>query len=118
MGRKKVEGRKNEIGYYVYDEFFGIKAEKSFLIFDVIIENIGDDTVELSSSYVTLVDEEGNRYKYSSETVDNLGKPILFQNIIPGSKSEGQIAFDVEKDFNGHLEISGKTDEIELYKWD
>lgn len=103
----KVE-TKNELGSYLFGEFYGEKADGVFLIFDITIENVGKesnyylfDLIQVIDNQERVFDKDGIAEIYLDE-----GDGFGFEQLQPGLPKKGKMVFDVPKDINGKLRIS------------
>lgn len=78
------------LGKYQYEPKDGWKL----LILSLRAENKGDEKKYVSPSYLLLIDDDKNQYEYASATY-YLNNSFESKAMLPGIKSEGEIAFEV-----------------------
>jgi len=80
---------------------YGSDASGTFLVVDLRIENVGDESVDLTSSVFRLVDNQGREYEVDSEAMIYLESSISFEQVNPGLSISGTVVFDVPPDQQG-----------------
>lgn len=98
-----VESGVASIGEGILEE----KAQGQFIIIDVTVENIGDEAQYLSGSDQYLFDVDGKKYSGSDAAWMALEDNPLLEEVNPGNKIDGTLAFDVPADV--------KLSELELH---
>lgn len=86
------------------NEIFEEKASGIYLIVDLTIENIGKESGNFMSSDVTIYDDQDR--KFQSATILGLKNALVFDQIQPGLKKTGNIAFDVPPGSKLRLKVS------------
>lgn len=86
------------------DSILEEKASGIYLIVDLTIENIGKESGNFMTSDVTVYDEQDR--KFQSATVLGLKNALVFDQIQPGLKKTGYVAFDVPPGSTLRLKLS------------
>lgn len=76
----------------------GQDANGQFLVIELSIENVGSETVDILTSYFTVVDGQEREYEADSEAMAYVDSSISFEQVTPGTSLEGTIVFDVPAD--------------------
>lgn len=100
--------KSKQIGENVAGTFFGEKADGTFIILDVTIENIGKESSTISiGSYVKILDDQGRTFEHDSMAEIYLKEEAFtFTQLQPGLPKRGKIVFDVPENINGKIELS------------
>lgn len=105
VGDRVVSG---DIAYTITDvqttptlsnDYSSTSADGVFLIVDMDIENIGKETITMSSNYVKLFDTQERVFESDSDAwmyIDNENN-LLLKQLQPGLKTWGRTIFDVPK---------------------
>ena len=113
---------KDIIGEYIFNNLMGEKADGIFLVFDVTIENKGDESKNLWASYVKIIDDQERKFEHDSTAEIYLKEDsFTFEQIQPGLPKRGKIVFDVPKNIKGSIEVSSDSlwsDEVKYISWD
>ncbi len=90
------------------DYFDGAKAEGIFLIVDVTIENIGQETETFLGDAIVVIDELGRVFETDDEAWVYSGEDnnFMFEQMQPGLPKTGKIIFDVPKNIKGKFRVS------------
>lgn len=105
---------------YVGSEYFQEEADGVYLIFDVTIENIGDESETMWDSYVTVIDDQSRRFEHDTIAEIYLDDSFSFEQMQPGLPKSGKIIFDIPEDLVGHIEISSDnifSSEVKYVSW-
>ena len=105
---------------YVGSEYFKEEADGIYLIFDVTIENIGDESEHIWGSYVTVIDDQDRRFEHDTTAEIYADDSFSFEQMQPGLPKNGKIIFDVPTDLTGYIEISSDSmwsDEVKYVAW-
>ena len=86
---------------------FGNTADGIFVIVDLTIENVGTESKDISSSFFKILDSNNRVFESDNEAWVYLDDNILFKQIQPGLPTKGQAIFDVPKNSNIFLQVSG-----------
>ena len=86
---------------------FGNTADGIFVIVDLTIENVGTESKDISSSFFKILDSNNRVFESDNEAWVYLDDNILFKQIQPGLPTKGQAIFDVPKNTNVFLQVSG-----------
>lgn len=79
------------------NEYSSTSSDGIFVILDMDLENIGKETITMTSNYVKLVDDQGRVFESDSDSwmyIDS-DSNILLKQLQPGLKTSGRIIFDV-----------------------
>lgn len=84
---------------------FGEDASGEFVIVTLNVENIGDESFDLSSDPFTLTDQQDREFEVDSDAMISADKSIVFEQVNPGLTVEGVVVFDVPPDGDYRLKI-------------
>lgn len=85
-------GTAQEVGADVVAE----EADGTFLLVSLTLENVGDESFNVSSNLFQAVNAEDQSYDVDTEALTVLGdSALIFEQVNPGLSTEGQIVFDV-----------------------
>lgn len=84
----------------------GEKADGVFLMVELVVENLGDETETMSSSYVKAIDSQGRSFEYGNDAWVYLEDSLLLKQIQPGLPTKGETIFDVPKGESFFVEVS------------
>lgn len=70
----------------------GVKEREGYLVVDLLIENISEEPIYTNPNYFALVNDEGERFYYSSKTFLEMDS-FLGGRVWPGGKIEGALIF-------------------------
>ena len=92
----------------VGNEYAGKDAAGNFLILDLTIENIVQETETFWGDAITIIDDQERVFEPDSEAWIYLGEDNNFflEQMQPGLPKRGKIVFDVPADINGKFRIS------------
>lgn len=79
------------------NEYSSTSADGIFVIVDMTLENIGKETITMTSNYVKLVDDQARVFESDSDSwmyIDN-NNNLLLKQLQPGLQTNGRIVFDV-----------------------
>ncbi len=82
------------------------KADGIFLMVELEVENLGDETRTLSSSYVKAIDSQGRSFEYDNDAWVYLEDSLLLKQIQPGLPTRGETIFDVPIGESFFIEVS------------
>jgi len=81
---------------------FNTEPDGLFLVLIVTMENVGDETIDITSRHLKVVDNEGRRFDADTEANTYIGQDsrfdaegIVFEQLQPGLQQTRAIAFDV-----------------------
>lgn len=116
-------GKAIEIGHFVYtinsfrfkktlgNEFFGETADGIYLLVDVTIKNISDETRTLDGSSFIVTDTNGIQYDYSTDgsTAFELsgGKTLFLKQCQPNITTKGTLIFEVPAKGDYYIHLVG-----------
>lgn len=87
----------------------GVLAEEADGIFVVVrieMENVGDETIDITSDIFRLTDDQNREYETDSDAILAIEDNVLFEQLDPGVTKEASLVFDVPPDQSGRrLEI-------------
>lgn len=81
-------------------------ADGVFLMVELEVENLGDETKTLSSSYVKAIDSQGRTFEYDNDAWIYLEDSLLLKQIQPGLPTKGETIFDVPEGESFFIEVS------------
>lgn len=82
----------DEVGGEVLSE----TADGTFLVVRLSMENVGDESFNVSSNLFQAVNSEGQTFDVDTDALTVLGESALvFEQVNPGLSTEGRIVFDV-----------------------
>ena len=85
-------GTASEVGADVVAE----EADGTFLLVSLQMENVGDESFNVSSNLFTALNAEDQEYDVDTDALATLGdSALIFEQLNPGLSTEGQIVFDV-----------------------
>lgn len=105
--------------YSIGDEYFGDKADGVFLIFDVEVENIGNEADYINNE-IYIIDSQGREFAQDDDAWINLEDNFIFTELNPGLTKKGQIIFDVPENVEGNLAIkksAWSSDYLAFISW-
>jgi len=82
----------------------GITAEEAdgvFVVIQIEMTNVGDESLSLSSNVFTLVDNQDRGYDTDSDAILAIEDNVIFEQLDPGVTKEGTLVFDVPQDQSG-----------------
>jgi hypothetical protein len=82
---------------------FGAEASGEFVILSLQIENVGQESFDLSSRVFRLIDSQGREYETDNEAGVYLEDSIEYEQLNPGLTVEGRIVFDVPTEQQGRM---------------
>lgn len=92
----------NKVG----DQYFDKKAQGQYLVIDISIKNLGNESLNVSDNFFKLYNGD-KEFETDSEASIYLGdKSIIYEDVNPDVTLKGQIVFDVSK------EIANSNDNI------
>lgn len=115
---------KKELSYKYYSEIWEryveeqVDPEHIFIIADVEIKNIGDDTEYVGSTQISGTDSEG--YKYDTEFYYGENQLSIYESLYPNQKIKGKILFKIpvwSKGFEIIYDFSNFFTSLKLAKW-
>ncbi len=77
------------------DEYFGEDANGEFVVVEVELTNLKDETRTITSNAITLRTAKGNTYEASTDAIVALDDAIFLEEIQPDLPEKGSLAFDV-----------------------
>jgi hypothetical protein len=89
------------------DSTFGDQADGIFVIVDMKLENLGKETITMSSSYVKAIDSQGRVFESDSGAWIYLEDNLLLKQLQPGLPTNGQAVFDVPTGETIMLKVAG-----------
>jgi len=101
--------RLTQIGDYIGDSFWGVKADGRFYAVFLNIENIGKESQNIYSNRFRIVDNKGRKYDPDTEAETYYKQAISFgEQIQPNLPITGAKIFDLPEEATGlKLEIRG-----------
>ena len=93
---------KSYVGEYLYGTLMGDEPNGIYLIFDVEIENIGNEANYINDA-IYIIDSQGREYEQDDSAWIYLDDNIVFDELNPGLTKKGQIIFDVPQNLDGKL---------------
>lgn len=91
---------------------FNVEADGLFLIVILRMENTGNESIDITSRHLRLVDSEGREFDASSEASSYFSQDsrfeaegILFEQLQPGLEQTRAVAFDVPTEESYALKI-------------
>ncbi|MFH1311480.1 MAG: DUF4352 domain-containing protein [Nanoarchaeota archaeon] len=90
--------------YEIGNDHFGDKANGIFLIFDVEVENIGNQA-EYINDKIYIIDNQGREFAQDDGAWIYLKDNLVFEKLNPGLTKKGQIIFDVPANIEGKIGI-------------
>lgn len=90
----------------VGNSFASEEADGIYLIVDLTIENNGDESTNLYSSYVQVVDSQGRIFESDSIAAIYLEDNLAFKQLQPGLPTSGTAIFDVPTGESFVLEVT------------
>lgn len=95
----------------VGDSYFNETADGIFLLINISIKNISDETRTIDSSCFTLVDDKGREYEYAIDASNvlevNGSKSLFLKQCQPGISTKGTLIFEVPEKQDYYLVLSG-----------
>lgn len=79
------------------NEYSSTSADGIFVIVDMNLENVGKETITMTSNYVKLVDDQARVFESDTDSwmyIDN-NDNLLLKQLQPGLQTKGRIVFDV-----------------------
>ena len=79
------------------NEYSSTSADGIFVIVDMNLENVGKETITMTSNYVKLVDDQARIFESDTDSwmyIDN-NDNVLLKQLQPGLQTKGRIVFDV-----------------------
>lgn len=89
------------------DSTFGDQADGVFVIVDMKLENLGKETITMSSSYVKAIDSQDRVFESDSGAWIYLEDNLLLKQLQPGLPTSGQAVFDVPTGETIMLKVAG-----------
>lgn len=89
---------------FVGNEYFGDEANGEFLIFDVSVENVGNEADYINNE-IYLIDNQGREFEQDDDAWIYLDDNLIFEELNPGLTKKGQIIFDVPENSNYKIGI-------------
>jgi len=77
---------------------YGAEASGVFAILNINVQNVGNESFNLSSNVFTLVDVQKREYDVDTDAMIYMEDSIIFEQVNPGLELQGTIAFDVPTD--------------------
>lgn len=90
----------------VGNDMFGDKADGIFIIVDMKLENLGKESMTISSDYVKAIDSQARVFESDSGAWIHLEDNIFLKQLQPGLPSTGQAIFDVPPGESITLEVT------------
>ena len=84
--------------------YFGQEPNGVYLLFDVEVENIGNEADYINNE-IYILDDKGREFSQEDSAWIYLDNNLIFEELNPGLIKKGQIIYDVPKDLNGKLGI-------------
>lgn len=116
-------GKSVEVGHFIYtvngvqfrktigDEYFGETADGIFLLVNLTIQNISDQTRTLDNSCFSLTDKDGVKFEYSTTgemALIGTGQKTLFlKDVQPKINTKGVLVFEVPERTEYYLHLAG-----------
>lgn len=80
----------------VGDEYFGSQAQGEYVVIKYSFSNTSDESLDLSSSEMTLVGADGTEYSESSDAMMAFpDEYAVYETVNPGNTYEGVVVYDV-----------------------
>ncbi|MGB3907581.1 MAG: DUF4352 domain-containing protein [Methanomethylovorans sp.] len=86
---------------------FGARADGIFMIVDMKIENIGEESKTIDSSMMKAIDSQSRTFDSDNEAWAYLENNLFLKQVQPGLPATGQIVFDVPQGEAFSVEVSG-----------
>jgi hypothetical protein len=102
------------------DEYFGDDANGIFLIFDIEVENKGNQADYINNE-IYILDDQGREFAQDDDAWIYLEDNFIFEELNPGLKKKGQIIFDIPENIEGKLAIKKNiwsSDYVAFISWD
>jgi len=80
---------------------FAEEADGVFIVVEMEMTNVADESVDISSNMYQLVDSESREYDTDSEAMARAEDSILFEQLDPGVTKRGVVIYDVPTDQTG-----------------
>lgn len=74
---------------------FGEDADGTFVVVELQMTNVGDESLDLSTTPFRLVDSQGREFEVDTDALIYLDDAIVFEQLNPGLEKRGLIVFDV-----------------------
>jgi hypothetical protein len=105
--------------YSIGDEYFGDESDGVFFIFNVEIENIGNEANYINDE-IYIIDSQGREFTQDDSAWMSLEDNLIFTELNPGLTKKGQIVFDVPENIEGKIGIKENmwsSDYIAFISW-
>ncbi|SFR61660.1 protein of unknown function [Halogeometricum limi] len=88
---------------------YGEDADGEFVIVTMSMENVGDESLDITSRPFTVVDSEGREFEVDTNAMVYAEDSIVFEQLNPGLSKEGVVIFDVNPDgeYTMHIAPAG-----------
>lgn len=90
---------------YTTNVIYGFKTEQTdeqFVIIEIAMENMGDETVDISTRHLQVVDSQDRQFDVDTSRTRSLDRdpriqsdPVTFESLQPGISTQGVVAFEV-----------------------
>ena len=80
---------------HVGTESFGEDADGIFVVVELRMTNVGNESLDLSTAPFRMVDSQGREFEVDTGALVYLEDAIVFEQLHPGLEKRGQIVFDV-----------------------
>ncbi|QLH84987.1 DUF4352 domain-containing protein [Halosimplex pelagicum] len=91
-------------------EYISEEADGEFIVIDLSMTNVANESVSVSSNLYTLVDSQGREYDVDTDAMAVVENPVIFEQLDPGVGKDGVLIYDVPTDQTGrelHVEPAG-----------
>lgn len=81
-------------------QYLNTTAQNHFLMIDITVTNKGNDPLDMSSSYFTLVNGEKTYEVNTDASIYNSadGESIIYETVNPDASFTGQVAYDITQE--------------------
>ena len=95
------------VQYQVFDSYTAetvgsgytaVEADGKFVVAEIGMVAAGDESVRISSSQFTLVDQQGREYDVDTDALIATQYNLVFEQLDPGVSKSGVLIFDVPED--------------------
>ena len=101
--------------------FMGEKADGIFLVFDVTIENIGQESETFWGDTIIVKDDQGRSFEHDTMAEIYLDEDSFsYEQMQPGLPKTGKMVFDVPTNLAGYIEVSSDdmwSDDVKYVSW-
>ena len=78
-------------------------TNEAFLVVDVSVRNVGDDSFRFSSSHLKVVNRDMQEYDIDTNATYATRDPLRFERLNPGVTKSGEVVYEIPRRTAGYF---------------